>query len=228
MRTRSRSSPGQDRAWTTSNRFAGWSARRPARGAATLPDEGIGHAVRVLADFDEVLVGARAGAPGAFTALYRDLAGPVAGYARSKGVRDVEDLVSDVFMAVFTTLASFEGGQGQFRSWVFTIAHRRVVDGWRRDGRTPDLTPYEAAADERVTPSAESDALARLGEERVLALLSGLTPEQRDVLTLRVVADLTVEQVAEVVGRRPGAVKALQRRALAAVRKALAQEGVPL
>lgn len=186
------------------------------------------HAVRVLEDFDEVLARARAGAPDAFGALFGDLSGPVAAYARSKGVRDADDLVSDVFMAVFTTLDRFEGGQGQFRSWVFTIAHRRVVDEWRRAGRSPAVTEYEAEDDTRTTPSAESGALQRLGEERVLELLSSLTPEQREVLTLRVLADLTVEQVAEVVGRRPGAVKALQRRALAAVRKALVQEGVPL
>ena len=67
-----------------------------------------------------------------------------------------------------------------------------------------------------------------LGSARVHELLAELTPDQRDVMLLRVVADLTVEQVAEVVGKPPGAVKALQRRALAALRRLVEAEGVPL
>ena len=62
-----------------------------------------------------------------------------------------------------------------------------------------------------------------------MTLLAGLTEEQREVLSLRVVADLTVEQVAEVVGRSAGAVKALQRRALATLRRQIeGEEAVPL
>jgi RNA polymerase sigma factor (sigma-70 family) len=63
--------------------------------------------------------------------------------------------------------------------------------------------------------------MAALGSERVRSLLEGLSPDQRTVLTLRVIGDLTVEQVAELIGKRPGAVKQLQRRALAALRKSL-------
>ena len=61
----------------------------------------------------------------------------------------------------------------------------------------------------------------------VLRMLDQLTEEQRDVLALRVIGDLTVEQVAEIVGKKPGAVKALQRRALRALRKK-AERGVPI
>ncbi len=78
------------------------------------------------------------------------------------------------------------------------------------------------------TESAEAAALATLGTERVRRLLEGLAPDQRDVLALRVVADLTVEQIAEALGKSTGAVKALQRRALAALRRRLAEEAVPL
>lgn len=184
--------------------------------------------MRVLDDFEDVLSDARAGSAGAFRSLYEDLVRPVAAYVRSKGVVDVEDTVSEVFLAVFTGLGRFEGGQGQFRSWVFTIAHRRVVDEWRRAGRSPYLTSYDPEDDARVTASAEDDTLAGLGVQEVHDVLDRLTAEQRDVLTLRVVADLTVEQVAQVLGKRPGAVKALQRRALAAVRRILLAEGVPL
>lgn len=74
--------------------------------------------------------------------------------------------------------------------------------------------------------SAEDHALANLGTERVRRLLEELTPDQRDVLTLRVLADLSVEQTAATLGKPPGAIKALQHRALAALRKQLTREGV--
>lgn len=182
----------------------------------------------MLDDFDDVLRRARDGAGDAFTLLYGDLARPVAAYVRSQGVRDVEDVTSEVFLAVFTGIAGFTGDQAHFRSWVFTIAHRRVMDHWRRSARTVPQVPYEPADDERATDSAETEAMDVLGHEHVLALLGRLTDEQQEVLVLRVVADLTVEQVAEVVGRTVGAVKALQRRGLATLRRLIETETVPL
>jgi RNA polymerase sigma-70 factor (ECF subfamily) len=75
---------------------------------------------------------------------------------------------------------------------------------------------------------AEDDALRSAGDERVRDLLGRLAPDQRDVMLLRIVADLTVENTAEALGKTPGAVKALQRRALRALRKEMSTEGVPL
>lgn len=186
------------------------------------------HPWAVLPDFDAVLCGARAGEPAAFQALYDDLARPVAAYLRGRGVADVEDVTSEVFLAVFTTLGRFQGGQPEFRSWVFTIAHRRLVDEWRRSGRAPQQVTWEPDLDVRTSGSAEDGALASLGEARVRRLLGELSDDQRDVLLLRILGDLTVEQVAEALDKRPGAVKALQRRALAALRRNLEAEGVPL
>jgi RNA polymerase sigma-70 factor (ECF subfamily) len=186
------------------------------------------HADPVIDDFDDVLARARTGAGEAFTVLYQDLSKPVAAYVRTQGVADVEDLTSEVFMAVFTGLSRFEGDQAGFRSWVFTIAHHRVADHWRRAARSLSLTSYDPMDDERTVPSAEAGAFESLGSQEVAELLAGLTEEQREVLTLRVVADLTVEQVADVVGRSLGAVKALQRRALATLRRQIEGEAVPL
>ncbi|MDO8121924.1 RNA polymerase sigma factor [Isoptericola sp. b490] len=175
---------------------------------------------------DDVLDRARSGSADAFTALYRELAGPVAAYLRAKGVPDVEDVTSDVFVAVFTGIARFEGDAAGFRAWVFTIAHRRVVDTWRRAGRRPVSEPFEAHEDPRVVPSAEQEALERVGQTRALELLGLLTESQREVLLLRILADLSLEEVAAVVGRPVGAVKSLQHRGLAALRRILAKEGV--
>ncbi len=186
------------------------------------------HPEDVLDDADVVLAAAREGSPDAFTAIYRELAGPVAAYLRAKGVRDVEDVTSEVFLALFTGIARFTGDEAGLRALVFTIAHRRVIDGWRRAGRQPEPVPYEADRDLRASRSAEAEAMDLEGEARTMALLGLLKVEQRDVLVLRIVADLTVEQVADVVGRSPGAVKALQRRGLATLRRILAEKGAPL
>jgi RNA polymerase sigma-70 factor (ECF subfamily) len=186
------------------------------------------HPECVLDDFDAVLCRARAGEAPSFQRLYDDLAPPVAAYLRGRGARDVEDVTSEVFLAVFTGLGRFTGGQSDFRSWVFTIAHRRLVDQWRANGRTPESIAWEDKRDPRSAASAEEDALVQLGEDRVRQLLAGLSEDQRDVLLLRILGDLTVDQVAEALGKRSGAVKALQRRALASLRRALESEGVPL
>ena len=174
----------------------------------------------------DLLARARAGSGEAFSAIYAELAGPVAGYLRVKGVPDVEDLTSEVFLQVFRGIGRFQGDPAGFRSWVFTIAHRRVVDTWRSAGRHPAPVPYEPQKDHRTAPSAEDEALELVERDHALALLETLTAEQREVLVLRIVADLTIEDVATVVGRPPSAVKALQRRGLASLRRVLAAEGV--
>jgi RNA polymerase sigma-70 factor (ECF subfamily) len=90
----------------------------------------------------------------------------------------------------------------------------------QRSRRGPWLTLDEVGAD-RAVPSAESTALALLADDRVGELLRGLTPDQRSVLALRVVADLSLEETAAVLGREVGAVKSLQHRALVRVRRNL-------
>lgn len=178
--------------------------------------------------FQQVVEAARVGAPWAFRRIYEDLSPAVAGYLRSQGVADPDDLTSEVFLGVFRGIGTFSGEAAAFRSWVFTIAHRRLTDERRRRGRRPATTSLDAETLQAVGGDVEAEALAGLGHEGVVRLLDGLSDDQRDVLTLRVVADLTVEQIAEALGKRPGAVKALQRRGLVALRKKIEREGVPL
>ena len=176
--------------------------------------------------FDDVLVAARAGAGWAFEVLYRDLAPAVTGYLRLHGAPDPDDTASETFLAVFRGLAGFTGDEVALRSWVFTIAHRRLVDDHRRRSRRPQLA--DGGADLLVDVAGgdvEDDVLARLGTESVHRLCAGLPADQRSVLLLRILADLTVEQVAAVMGRSVGSVKALQRRGLRRLQEELAPAG---
>lgn len=173
------------------------------------------------AEIERHLDAARQGDQVGFTGLYRCLAGRVAGFARSRGVDDVDGLVNEVFLGAFRGLATFDGRAPEFRSWLFAIAWNKVTDGHRaaaRRVRTAGLDPAEVEA---VGGNSEDDALAALGSGSVQDMLDRLTPDQRDVLTLRVVADLSLEDTARITGRPVGAVKALQRRALASLRRIL-------
>jgi RNA polymerase sigma-70 factor (ECF subfamily) len=171
------------------------------------------------ADLDRWLDAARSGDRTAFGWIWQSLAGRVNGYLRGKGVESPDDVTSEVFLAAFQGLESFEGDGARFRSWLFTIAHHKAVDDLRRR-RVQD--EYDPETDARTAPSAESDALDGILDADVRAALETLTDEQREVLLLRTLGDLSLEQVAEATGRTVGAVKQLHHRAVAAAQRALA------
>ncbi|MCV2489697.1 sigma-70 family RNA polymerase sigma factor [Geodermatophilus sp. YIM 151500] len=177
--------------------------------------------------FDDVLAAAQAGAAWAFEVFYRDLSPVVTGYLRLHGAADPDDLASETFLQVFTGLPGFRGDEDGLRAWVFTIAHRRLVDDRRRRSRRPETVDDPGDLAVHAGGDVEDDALARLGAEEVRRLCAHLSDDQRAVLLLRILADLTVEQVAEVMGRSVGSVKQLQRRGLRALKKILA-DPVPL
>jgi RNA polymerase sigma-70 factor (ECF subfamily) len=174
----------------------------------------------VAGDLDGLVLAARAGGSWAFGRLWEMLSPAVAAYVRNRGARDPDDVTSEVFLAAFTGLAGFEGDGRAFRSWLFTIAHHKAVDSLRRGPGRREL-PVDVLDDGRSAPSAESGALEHLADEDVRAMLATLSPDQRDVLLLRLVADLELAEVARVVGKPVGAVKALQHRGLARLRKEL-------
>jgi RNA polymerase sigma factor (sigma-70 family) len=178
--------------------------------------------------FASVLAAARAGSELGWAALYDELVPSVLGYLRAQGAAEPEDLTGEIFLQLVRDLGRFSGDERAFRAWTFAIAHNRLLDERRRTARSP-VVPVPDAELDRVGPEdIEQDVLADFAAERVMRLIARLSPDQRTVLFVRIFGDLTVEQVADVVGKRPGAVKALQRRGLAAVRKAIEREGVPL
>ncbi|MEY9853330.1 RNA polymerase sigma factor (sigma-70 family) [Leifsonia sp. EB41] len=151
-----------------------------------------------------------------FTDAYRTHAAALLAYLRSQGVDDPEAVTQDVFVALYPRLESLSGGRDGLRALLFTIAHARVVDHHRRRSRVPVAIAYDPLTDTRSTPSAEDDVVHDTG---VAELLGRLTPEYRDVIALRILAELSIEEVARIMGRSPGAIKQLQRRALLALRR---------
>ena len=147
-------------------------------------------------------------------ALYRRYAPAVQGYLRGQGVPDADDVLSEVFLQVARSLPRFRGDEDHLRAWVFTIARNRVIDSRRRRSTRPQLA--DAPVPDRAAPP-EDDPV----DPGLVAALAGLTADQREVVVLRFVADLSLEEVASITGRPAGAVKSMQHRALAQLARIL-------
>lgn len=177
---------------------------------------------------DNDVAAAIAGDREAFGALWRALNRPVAAYLRARGVVQVDDVTSEVFISALRGLDGFRGDFDAFKTWLFTIAHHRSVDDLRR--RVRDITAPLVVSDPDDVHCAAADDEAIANAERAAAfkLLELLTEEQRAVVLLRILADLSVEQTASILHRSPDAVKKLQRRALARLRRELeSRQAVP-
>lgn len=170
--------------------------------------------------FPDVLEAARLGAEWAWRALHRELAPVLIAYLSGRRASDPEDLAGEVFLRLFRDLPRFEGGEPEFRAFAFTIAHHRLLDE-RRSARRRREQPAPAEQLERRASSgdAEAEALDELQTEEIRRLVECLSPDQRDVLLLRIVGGLNAEEVARVVGKGAWAVRALQRRGFVALRK---------
>lgn len=166
---------------------------------------------------EDVIRRARGGDPDALAHLWRTYNHLLLRYFRGKGMADPEDLASTVWIDVAGSLDRFEGGDDEFRRWLFTIAARRRIDGIRSSKRRDEHVrgEIEAASHDRHTaPGADDEAARTASLERAIALVRTLPPEQAEAVLLRIVADLSVRDVAEIMGRREGNVRVLVHRGL--------------
>jgi len=186
-------------------------------------------------DADEVIGRAQTGDERAWSALYDLLHAPLLNYLRARGARDPEDLLGEVFLRLARNLSRFSGGLDGLRGYSFTIAQNCLRDAARRRGVRPDtvfLAPGDVEsgylAETAVVGSAEEEAMRSVTLERYRDCFADLTAEQRHVLYLRIMADLSIEETAGIVGKTPGAVKQMQRRAMDRLRAALADGSIDL
>ncbi|MEX0592945.1 MAG: sigma-70 family RNA polymerase sigma factor [Nitriliruptoraceae bacterium] len=171
--------------------------------------------------FDSVLTAAQVDAPWAFQRLFEDLSPVVNGYLSARGADEPDDVASEAFLSVFRAIKEFEGDESDFRSWVFTIVHRRLIDERRKRGRTVKSTPLDEITNGLTGGNSEHEAVEAMSSQWVRDVLAMLSDDQRDVILLRVIADLSVNEVATIMDRRPGAIRALQHRAIIQLRERL-------
>lgn len=177
-------------------------------------------------NLDLALAAAQANAEWGWNGLYRNLAPSVTGYLRAQGAAEPEDLTAEVFLQAIKGVGRFQGNSAAFRSWIFCIAHNKLIDDSRYRKRRP-VEPVAEPAEGTLTPQGvEEQVMVHLAEERVKELLGRLTADQREVLLLRILGGLTVDEVARTLGKNSPAIKALQRRGLACLKREISSQAV--
>jgi RNA polymerase sigma-70 factor (ECF subfamily) len=138
---------------------------------------------------------------------------------------DVEDVVQETFIGAMGSISRLRGDdEAALISWLMSIARFKVADHFRaRYNRLSDSLDIDTRPE--VCDSADVEELViQSSQDQVLHdAIRGLTPEQEEVVTLRFLMGYEIEQVAGIVGRTEGAVKALQHRALATLRRRLGE-----
>lgn len=140
-------------------------------------------------------------------------------YFKTGNPNDAEDITEDVFLRMLESINSFRWKGHPFSSWLFRIAHNLIVDHFRKRSRQKN-TPLEDAGELAGASShqLEADLDIKLSVERVQLAMEGLTDLQKEVMSLRFAAGLSVRETAEAVGKRENAVKALQHAAIKKLR----------
>lgn len=168
------------------------------------------------AGFDSVLQAAQEGEERAFATLYRDVNPLLLRYFSARAPAVGEDLAAETWLAAARHLPSFHGGEAAFRTWLFTIGRRRLIQHFREVGRrstqsvAPEILTCQASPDDT-----ELAALGRISAHAAArAIVEMLSKDQSDVVLLRVLAGLDVNQVGEILGKRPGTIRVLQHKAL--------------
>jgi RNA polymerase sigma-70 factor, ECF subfamily len=184
---------------------------------------------RSIDGFDEILAAAKDGQEWAVACLYDALQPRLLRYLTWQESAVAEDLASDTWLAVAERIGDYTdsgGGEDQFNAWVFGIARRRLADHRRRSVRRRTAPVPDEVLASRAGPEDPAEiAVEKLSTEQTVALLTGfLPPDQAEVLMLRVVGGLSVEEAARVVGKRPGTVRVLQHRALRHLARDLEQK----
>jgi RNA polymerase sigma-70 factor (ECF subfamily) len=175
------------------------------------------------ADSRDTLALAQQGDPDAIGALYDQHYSAMLRYFRARvaSLEAAEDLTGDVFKQMVGALPQYRAVGLPFRAWLFRIAHNRLVDHYRKESSRVSV---QLEAVEQEVRGGDDPALAaeqRLTLEHAIRALTELESSQRDVLSLRFLSGLSLRDTALALGKTEDAVKALQRRGLAALRLAV-------
>jgi RNA polymerase sigma-70 factor (ECF subfamily) len=167
-------------------------------------------------EFAEDLALARAGDEVAFGRIFDRTQPALLRYLRALAPTAADDIASETWLSIVRDLRSFHGDEKAFRAWVLTIGRHRMVDARRADARqlAVPMAELPAPGDAPVAPDTSELVVEQADTRRALALIATLPPDQAEAILLRVVAGLEVAQVADIMGRSPGAVRVLTHRGL--------------
>jgi len=139
-------------------------------------------------------------------------------YLRVEDQQTAEDITSNVFLRAWEKLGNYQFRGVPFRAWLFRIARNAVIDHYRTRKENAPLEVVLNSRDDNLLPVSQQVGL-RIEAEQVMVSMQHLTEDQRNVLTLKLVHGLNTKEVAKTLGKRQGAVRALQMRGLQALAK---------
>ncbi len=177
------------------------------------------------ADFHRVLADAQAGDEHAFARLWRDLNPALLRYL-SLGGEMAEEVAAETWTTVVRGLKRFTGDETAWRAWVFTTARRRAVDAGRKRAREAGLAWRASTWTSDTAPDSADAVMEAASTKDALRLVRSLPATQAEVVLLRVVAGLPVAEVAELLGRSPGAVRVACHRGLENLARILTKKEV--
>jgi RNA polymerase sigma-70 factor (ECF subfamily) len=180
-------------------------------------------------EFERVLARARAGDEAAFARLWRDLNPALLRYLSLAGESE-DEVAAETWLTVVKGLADFRGDETAWRAWVFTTARRRAVDAGRQRTRAA-RAPWRDRSGSWVTstgPDCADLVIDSLSSAEAIRIVRQLPALQAEVVLLRVVVGLPVSEVAELVGRSPGAVRVAAHRGLQKLAQIMSATGVTL
>jgi RNA polymerase sigma-70 factor (ECF subfamily) len=165
-------------------------------------------------DFPDVLARAQRGDEAAFTVVFRSMQPMLLRYLTVlAGPSAADDLAAETWVAALRGLVKFRGNESDLRGWLVTIARARWVDMVRAATRRPEeLT--DAPPELRAPDDVAGAVVERAASDDAIALIARLPEEQAEIVTLRVVAQLDVAEVAEITGKTANYVRVLCHRGL--------------
>ncbi len=166
-------------------------------------------------DLDAAVEHARLGDEASFVLLYRTLHPRIVRYAAGLVGADADDVAAEAWLQVARDLPTFRGDADGFRAWVTRITRNRALDHHRARTRRPVvLDDVLALGDRPASDDTARDAVERLATAQAVALVASLPREQAEVVLLRAVVGLDVNDTAAVLGKKPGAVRVAAHRGL--------------
>ena len=178
-------------------------------------------------EFETVVAAARSGDEVAFERLWRDLNPALLRYL-ALGGEAAEEVAAETWLVVVRGLHRFRGDETAWRAWVFTTARRRAVDAARKRDRETRLVARASSWVKPLAADCADEVVDLLTTAEAVALVRRLPPMQAEVVLLRVVAELPATEVAQVLGRSPGAVRVAAHRGLRTLAGLVGRSGVTL
>ncbi|MFC2011505.1 sigma-70 family RNA polymerase sigma factor [Chloroflexota bacterium] len=134
---------------------------------------------------------------------------------------EAEDMTQQVFLKALKSISSFKWKGVPFSAWLYRIAHNQVVDYLRKSKKTPSPLNDESLLSDDSKGNPQLLAEHSLNIDILLSATQRLTEAQREVISLRFTSGLSTAEVASIMGKSQGAIKALQHSAIVALRKIL-------